>query len=213
MRAGTARCAAHALLQGAAYAGTCGAGLQGSRAAPLQKGAPRRAGAPPRPAAGARACKGHELRAAGRARHKRARLAAQQSGNVQQRERGRRGLPRLGGGAQLAQLPPVHVAPEAHLPPAVPLKPRCWERVGVGAQLRAFASACSRLWPRQTIRMVHQLAWIGASAFWGAQRRRHVSAAKRARRVRQHFIRQLRGRPRCCGLHCMHALTPSRKPW
>jgi len=68
------------------------------------------------------------IRAAGRPRDERARLAAQQPRNVQQRECGRRGLPRLGRGAQLAQLPPVHVAPEAHLPAAAPLEPR----VGVG---------------------------------------------------------------------------------
>lgn len=46
----------------------------------------------------------------------------------------------------------------------------------------------------------------------GAQRRRRVSAARRARRARQHTLRYLRGRRRCCGLRCMHALIQKKTP-
>jgi len=45
----------------------------------------------------------------------------------------------------------------------------------------------------------------------GAQRRRRVSAARRARRARQHTLRYLRGRRRCCGLRCMQALTQKKQ--
>ena len=43
------------------------------------------------------------------------RLALEQADYVEQREGGRRGLPRALCRLQLRRLPPVHVAPEAHL--------------------------------------------------------------------------------------------------